>query len=105
MQTVISAMYDSLARAMQPDTRLFKLNAIWIEKGIRVYNEYNGYPNVKLTHRIAEGDILTLDESGLADYNSGDNFKILSCIGTIDNSVLQVTLKSIDTDEIKTVTI
>lgn len=103
-QNSVGTMFDVLAEAMRPHTQLMKLNAIWVEKGVRVFNKYND-PKVKFTHRIASGDILTLDGSSLADYNSGDNWEIVEANGTLDNSVLQVTLKSIDTDEIKTVTI
>ena len=103
-QNSVGTMFDVLAQAMQPHTQLMKLNAIWIEKGIRVFNKYSD-PKIKLTKRIAEGDILTLDGSSLADYNSGDNWEIVECSGTLDNAILQLTLRSIDTDEIKTVTV
>lgn len=103
-QNSVGTMFDILSKAMQPHTQLMKLNAIWVEKGVRVFNKYSD-PKVKLTKRIAAGDILSLDGSSLSDYNSGDNWEIVESRGTLDNSVLQVTLKNIDTDEIKTVTI
>lgn len=105
MRTTIDLMHETLAKAMQPYTQLMKLNAIWIEKGIRVYNEFNSLPKVKLTHRIAEGDVLSLDENTLVDYGLGDDWEVLQCAGTIDNRILQVKLQNINTQEIKTVTI
>jgi len=103
-QNFAGNMFDELAKAMQPDTRLFKLNAIWVENGLRVFNKYSD-PKVKLTHRIAQGDILSLDGSSLADYNTGDNWEIVECTGTLDNSVLQVELRNTDTGIIKTITL
>lgn len=104
-QNSVGTMFDVLAKAMQPHTQLMKLNAIWIEKGIRVYNESNSLPKVKLTHRIAEGDVLSLDENTLVDYGLGDDREVLKCIWTLDNAILQVKLQNTNTQEIKTVTI
>lgn len=103
-QNSVGTMFDVLAKAMQPDTRLFKLNAIFVYGGLRVFNKYSD-PKVKLTKRIAQGDILSLDGSSLADYNTGDNWEILECNGTLNNSILQVELRNTNTGIIKTVTI
>lgn len=95
---------DSIIRTAKLSSQLIKLNAIWIEGGIRVFNKYND-PKVKLTYRISKGYILSLDGDKLADYNTGDNYEIVECLGTIDSSVLKVELKSVETGETKTITI
>lgn len=103
-QNSVGTMFDVLAEAMKPHTKLMKLNAIWVENGLRVFNKYSD-PKVKLTKRIAQGDILSLDGSSLVDYNTGDNWEITGLNGTLYNSVLQVELKNTDTGIIKTITL
>lgn len=77
------------------------LNAIFIEGGIRIFNKYSN-PKVKLTYRISEGDILSLDGDKLADYNTGDNYEIVECRGDIDYCI---EMKNVETGEIKIVNI
>ena len=85
--------------------RPMKLAAIWINGGIRVYNKHST-PQIRLTHRIAKGDVLSLDdEDRLSDYLSGEEWEVLDCIGTIDSRALKVILLNKETEETKTIDI
>jgi hypothetical protein len=81
-----------------------KLAAVWIDGGIRVYNKHST-PQIRLTHRIAKGDILSVNDDYLSDYLSGEEWEVLECIGTIDSKILKVFLQNKETDEIKTISI
>lgn len=103
MQMTIDLMYNSLEKCFKPDNQIMPLNAIWLDKAIRVFNEHST-PQVRLVHRIAKGDILGLnDDGGICDYLSGEDWQILAVMGTVDSSVLQLQLKNVNSDEIKTV--
>lgn len=108
MKNTTDSIFETLANSIKATTKLMKklikLNAIWIDGGIRVYNQFST-PQVRLTHRIAKGDILSIEGDKLNDYNTGDNYEILECFGTINSAVLQVEVKNVETGEIKTITI
>lgn len=98
-------LFDFIGKSMQPNKSLMELNAVWIEKGIRVFNEHSSQ-KIRLTHRIAKGDFISLNnDNTIKDYGTGEVYEILKCMGTIDNSVLEIEVKNIETEEIKIISI
>lgn len=76
-------------------TEVMPLAAIWLHKPIFVS------PDEKKKSRIIIGDIVGVTNDKVDDYNPTNMWKVVSCMGNIDNSILQLHLENIYSSEIK----
>ena len=76
-------------------TEIMPLAAIWLHKPIFVS------PDEKKKSRITIGDIVGVTNDKVDDYNPTNMWKVVSCMGNIDNSILQLHLENVDNLETK----
>ena len=76
-------------------TEVMPLAAIWLHKPIFVS------PDEKKKSRIIIGDIVGVTNDKVDDYNPTNMWKVVSCMGNIDNSILQLHLENVDNLETK----
>jgi len=74
------------------------LAAIWIDKPIFVYPD-----NRK--RRIVIGDIVGVTNNRIDDYNPINMWKVISCMGNIENTILQLHLENVDSLETKIINV
>lgn len=101
----LGTMFDILAEAMKPHTKLIELAAIWLNKPLKGYGE--GL-NIR---RLAKDDIVCVDmdileNCFLQDFHENlPKYKVIKCIGTIDSSILKMELENLTTQEPITINI
>ncbi len=79
----VANMFDIIGQAMKPYTELMRLSAIW-------YNR----------KRFAPGDFINYDptdEEIIVPDTITSTHKIISCMGTLDNSRLEMEVKDLNT--------
>jgi len=76
-------------------TEVMPLAAIWLQKPIFVS------PDEKKKSRITIGDIVGVTNDKVDDYNPMNMWKVVSCMGNIENTILQLHLENVDSSEIK----
>ena len=80
-------------------TEVMPLAAIWLHKSIFVS------PDEKKKSRITIGDIVGVTNDKVDDYNPTNMWKVVSCMGNIENTILQLHLENVDSLEIKIINV
>ncbi len=89
-QNTVGDMYSIIGQAMKPFTELMELAAIW----------YHGV-------RYTKGDLLNYDptDTEVIEKDPVVTHRVIKCMGTINNSRLEMELEDIDTKELITITL
>jgi hypothetical protein len=79
-------------------TEIMPLKAIWLDKPIFVYPDDR-------KRRIEIGDIVGVTNDKVDDYNPINMWKVVSCMGNIENTILQLHLENVDSLETKIINV
>ena len=98
MQT--QSIFETLGKALSPSTKVMPLAAIWLEKSIMAETT-----TVKPTRRICQDMRIRVEGNEIVDVTESNKatHQITECRGTVSNSVLEISVIDLATQEITTI--
>ena len=98
MQT--ESIFEVLGKALAPSTKVMPLAAIWLDKSIMTETT-----TVKPTRRICQDMRIRVEGTEIVDITESNKatHQITECRGTVSNSVLEISVIDLKTQEITTI--
>lgn len=80
-----------------PYTKMFQLDAIWLEKPIRT--------SLETKRRITGNDLVLIENGKLIDCNDAPSHKIKLLHGTLSNTRFTITVENLSTNELSIINV